>query len=167
VCLVFVAWFAVFGGEIFGPILEKRIDKAEFNNYLATCPFDEVRLEFYDVEGREIKMTFNFNTRNLSSLCNELVGPWRLFWTKKNPFTNTITSALAAPPIVDTDDILMEIKQALASLPEQDFPGSELNRDQACFAFWRDSQSRIYRCSKTEARTDHMRLINLLGLSSL
>jgi hypothetical protein len=95
--LLFGAWFAVFGGEVFGPILDKLSHKVESDNYLTKCPFDEVRLQFYDVEGREIKMTLNLEARNLSSSNNELIG-WGLFWTRKNPFTNTMTSALAAPP---------------------------------------------------------------------
>jgi len=166
-CLLFVAWFIVFGGEVFGPILDKRLNKLELNNYLATCPSDEVHLEFYDELGREIKMTFHFSTRSRSSSCNEFIGPWGLFWTRKNPFTNTVTSALAASPIPYTEDNLAEMKRELAALPEQEVRGLEVNRNQAYFAFWLDGRSRIYHCSKNEARTDHARLVQMLGLSSL
>jgi hypothetical protein len=157
----------VFGGEIFGPYFETSLDKAELTNFLATCPADELRLKFFSGEGRKLELIFNFETRTAKGFCDENVGPWGLFWTRRNPFTNTMTTCLAGPPVIYTDEVLAELRRELAALPQQDAGGLELNLGEAYFTFWRDRKRIVYHCGRDQAYTVHKPLIQMLGLSSL
>jgi len=164
-CLVFVAWFAVFGGEVFGPVIDAKREDGQFRQFLTSCPRDEVRLEFYTVRKRLVQMTLDLTTQKLSAQGFELTGPWTLFWMRKSVWLNTVDAPVRAAPISYTDSVLQDLQHSLNVLPVSSDDNFAFQRDQYHVAFWRGNELHISNCSQNEAQNEHADLLRMLGIS--
>ncbi len=135
-------WFAVFGGQAFGPYLDDRSENIKLHEYLAECPSDEFRIRFYsrDIPPTSfIGATINFSAKSLTIEGGGFRIHRGLFWIpKQESVYSNVTFPLIHPPASLTDFQINRVKELRAGIAldyikpaNQEWSGRE-----CCVAFY-------------------------------
>jgi hypothetical protein len=170
--LILLAWFLVFGGEVFGPAWDNAGSEFELHQFLYNCPPDEMRLRFYS--GRDnmfIDAVVNFTTRKLTVDGGGTQSTERgFFWSyKPRSVFHTISFPLIEPPASLTDEQVHQIKEQLVSLSwgESWSSGFDKAESNGYLAFYREGNLQIEQFSPGTVPVELRNVCNLINFGPI
>jgi len=174
VCFVFVGWFAIFGGPVFGPCLDEMGESIRLHRFLYECEPDAVRFTFYlhdlslGQNYMSAKVNFTTGKRTIEA------GGYRirrgLFWQPQlQSVFSTITFALAYAPSTLADGQISEIKKQLSAMPlaSQRLLDCNTSRDECHVAFYRGSDLQVEHFLPENAPAQLREIYRIIGFSSI
>jgi len=179
---IFLLWYAVYGGEVFGPGQDAADVKSKISSFLLACPPDEMRFARYLYGGRYVNLVLNFTDRKpLAGIWDDHLGAWGLFWTRGfPPVSPTIWGNVGDPRpdypstmtawhptgrgIPYTRDEISRIKNALVALPEPKTSTPDSYGERWHLAFWQDGHLRVCDYTEQEMHDNCYKLYGWMGI---
>jgi len=151
---MFLAWFVVFGGEVFGPLLYRQSQDQICQSFISDCPRDELRFQQFLYGEEAQRVSFNFTNRQLTGEPVLPLASYGLFWNKVEGVFHTINFPPLGfkPPDYYQASRMDEVHAALASLSARKIMPDVPYRKQFHIAFYQEDRLVVYTFTRQEAK---------------
>lgn len=153
-CLFAALLFVVFGGWVFGPLMDDVAARHKVTSFLKGCPTDEIReIRCLGLSGQYVVFTANLTRGTwVQTTWDDPPAYWGLFWSR-HPLPRarfSMDTLFDGAPYNRTQ--IVEISEALLKVPPpQSSTKSDFN-DQLHLAFWQENQLCNYDYTRDDAR---------------